>query len=275
MHVFKLKRPLAFFDLETTGLSIVQDRIVEIAIVKAMPDGSLQSKTMKINPGRPIPLESSLIHGIYDEDVKDAPVFKTVARQIAQFLEGCDLSGYNIIKFDVPMLVEEFLRIDMDFSVENRRMIDSQKIFFLMEPRTLSAAYRFYCNEDLEKAHSAEADTMASYHVLNAQIQRYEDQAIKDDKGNFYKPIRNDIDFLHEITNQKMVDLAGRMVFNSQGVEVFNFGKHKDKPVSEVLQKEPNYYDWMMNGDFPLDTKRKLTEIRMRNFGIGLQKKLF
>jgi DNA polymerase-3 subunit epsilon len=275
MHVFKLKRPLAFFDLETTGINVIHDRIVEIAIVKAMPDGSLLTKAMKINPGREIPLESSLIHGIYDDDVKSAPNFKQVAKQVSQFLEGCDLSGYNIIKFDVPMLVEEFLRADVDFSVENRKLIDSQKIFHLMEPRTLSAAYRFYCNKELENAHSAEADTLASYHVLNAQIERYENQAIKDEKGNFYVPVKNDIDVLHEITNQKMVDLAGRMIFNKQGVEVFNFGKHKDKSVTEVLQKEPAYYDWMMNGDFPLDTKRKLTEIRMRNFGIGFQKKLF
>ncbi|MBC8112499.1 MAG: 3'-5' exonuclease [Verrucomicrobia bacterium] len=273
MHVFKLRKPLAFFDLETTGVNIIHDRIVEIAIVKAMPDGSLVTKTHKVNPGVPIPLESSLIHGIYEEDIRDAPTFRQLAKQVVQFLEGCDLAGYNIIKFDVPILVEEFLRADTDFSIDNRRMIDAQRIYHLMEPRTLSAAVRFYCTQELENAHSAEADTLASYHVLNAQIERYEGVAIKDEKGNFYTPVKNDMDALHEITNAKVVDLAGRFAYNAKGVEVFNFGKHKDKPILEVLKNEPSYYEWMMNGEFPLDTKRKLTEIRLR--GSGLQTRLF
>jgi len=268
MHILKLKKPLAFFDLETTGISISKDRIVEISIVKAMPNGETIIKTQKLNPGRLIPLESSLIHGIYDEDVKDAPNFRQVAKSLSQFLEGCDLAGYNVIKFDIPMLVEEFLRVEFDFSLTNRRLVDAQKIFHLMEPRNLSAAYKFYCKKDLENAHSAEADALATYHVLNAQIVCYEGVEIKDDKGNLYAPVKNDIDALHEITASKIIDLAGRFAYNNVGVEVFNFGKHKDKPILDVLQKEPSYYDWMMQGDFPLDTKRKLTEIKLRGFGI-------
>lgn len=270
MHHLKLKKPLAFFDLETTGINISQDRIVEICIAKAMPDGQLLVKTKKLNPTIPIPLESSLIHGIYDEDVKDEPTFKQVARSLAQFLEGCDLAGFNIIKFDVPVLVEEFLRADVDFDIKNRRMVDAQKIFHLMEPRSLTAAYKFYCGKDINElgkgAHSAETDTLATYHVLNAQIQRYAGVSIKDIHGNESTPIVNDVDELHKLTNSRMVDLAGRMGFNDKGIEVFTFGKHKDKPVEEVLEKEPSYYDWIMKGDFPLDTKRRLTEIKLRQF---------
>ena len=267
MHILKLKKPLAIFDLETTGINISQDKIVEISIVKAMPNGETIIKTQKINPGRPIPLESSLIHGIYDEDVKDAPTFKQLAKSMAQFLEGCDLGGYNVIRFDIPMLVEEFLRVEVDFSLHNRKMVDSQKIFHLMEPRNLAAAYKFYCKKELENAHSAEADALATYHVLNAQVKCYEGVEIKDDKGKPYSPIKNDIDALHELTASRIIDLAGRFCYNNAGVEVFNFGKHKDKSIMEILQKEPSYYEWMMQGDFPLDTKRKLTEFKLRGFG--------
>ncbi|MFY0605321.1 MAG: 3'-5' exonuclease [Cyclobacteriaceae bacterium] len=263
--MLKLKNPLVVFDLETTGTNISTDRIVEMALIKIMPDGTMEEKDRRINPTIPIPVETSLIHGIYDEDVKDSPTFKQVAKSLAQWLEGCDLAGFNILKFDVPMLVEEFLRADVDFEVEQRKLVDAQKIFHLMEKRNLSAAYKFYCNETLVNAHSALADTKATYEVLKAQVEKYENETVTDLRGNELGTIKNDMSVLHELTNQRMVDLAGRIVFNDDGVEVFNFGKHRGKPVTEVLQKEHSFYDWMMKGDFPLDTKRKLTKIRLRN----------
>ena len=259
-----LKNPIVFFDLETTGVNVTQDRIVELSMVKTMPDGRVLDKTMRLNPERPIPVESSLIHGIYDEDVKDAPIFKNVARELLQFLDGCDLAGYNVIRFDVPVLVESFARVDIEFDISSRKLVDAQKIFHLMEKRTLAAAYEFYCNKTLEGAHGAEADTRATIEVLQAQVDRYLDKTVLDMKGNELGKIRDDVAALHKVSVANMVDLAGRMSFNDDGVEVFNFGKHKNKPVSEVLQKEPNFYDWMMKGDFPQDTKRRLTEIRLR-----------
>lgn len=269
MHSLKLKTPLVCFDLETTGINIAKDRIVELSFLKAMPNGEIIQKTRRINPEMPIPIESSLIHGIYDEDVKDEMTFKQVAKSLSQFIEGCDLAGFNILRFDVPMLVEEFLRAGIDFEVGNRKIVDAQRIYHLMEPRNLSAAYAFYCKKDLEDAHTAEADTMATFEVLNAQIQHYETKTFKDDKGNEYFPVQNDMSVLHELTAAKMVDFAQRMIFNAQGIEVFNFGKHKNIPVTEALKKEPTYYEWMMNGDFPLDTKRKLTQIKLRNAKIN------
>lgn len=261
-----LKNPLAFFDLETTGTNTVKDRIVEISIVKITVKGEQVIKTRKINPTIPIPLETSLIHGIYDDDVKDAPTFKQIAKSLADFVEGCDLAGFNILKFDVPLLVEEFLRADINFDVSKRKLIDAQKIFFMMEKRNLSSAYKFYCNKTLEGAHSAEADTLATYEVLKGQLDRYEGMEATDLMGNKIGVIENDMAALHELTNSNMVDLAGRMVFNKDGQEVFNFGKNKGKLVSEILKKEQGFYDWMMKGDFPLDTKRKLTEIKLRAF---------
>ena len=261
-----LKNPLTFFDLETTGTNVVQDRIVEISVVKVMPDGEIITKTNKINPTVPIPIETSVIHGIYDEDVKDAPTFKNIAKSLAQFLEGSDLAGFNILKFDVPLLVEEFLRVDVDFDVSKRKLIDAQKIFHMMEKRTLSAAYKFYCGKTLDNAHSAEADTLATLEVLKAQVEMYNGQEVVDNLGNKLGVMENDMATLHKLSASNLVDLAGRMVFNVEGQEVFNFGKHKDVPVSEVFKKEPSYYDWMMRGDFPQDTKRKLTEIKLRNF---------
>ena len=259
-----LKNPLAFFDLETTGVNVTQDRIVEYSVIKTMPDGEVLQQTQRVNPERPIPTESSLIHGIYDADVKDAPPFGEVARDLLRFLEGCDLAGYNIIRFDVPVLVESFARAGIEFDISHRKLIDAQKIFHLMEKRTLAAAYEFYCDKTLEGAHGAQADTQASLEVLQAQVDRYLNQKVVDVKGNELGTIRGDVAALHKVSVANMVDLAGRMSFNDDGVEVFNFGKHKNKPVSEVLEKEPNFYDWMMKGDFPQDTKRKLTEIRLR-----------
>jgi DNA polymerase III subunit epsilon len=265
-HQLKLRKPLAVFDLETTGVNMIKDRIVEISIVKANIDGTVTVKTRRVNPGMPIPLESSLIHGIYDEDVANEPTFKQIAKSMCQFLEGCDLAGFNSNRFDIPMLVEEFLRNDVDFDIKNRRMIDVQRIYHLMEPRNLSAAYKFYCKKELIHAHSAEADTIATLEVLNAQVKHYEGVKIKNADGEEIEPVKNDMDALNEITASKMVDFAQRLAYNSEGVEIINFGKHAGKPVLQVLKEEPSYYDWVMKGDFPMDTKRKLTEIRLRGF---------
>ncbi len=264
-----LKNPLAFFDLETTGITISKDRIVELSILKIMPNGTQDLHTMRINPGIPIPAEVSLIHGIYDEDVKDAPLFKDIAKNLAKILEGCDLSGFNIIRFDVPLLTEEFLRCGVDFNVSKRKLIDVQKIFHLMEKRNLSAAYKFYCNKKLIGAHGAEADTLATFEILEKQIEKYEGEIAEDNLGNKVGVIENDMEVLHKLALQNMVDLAGRIVYNTNGVEVFNFGKHKGKSVVEILNKDSSYYDWMQRGDFTLDTKNKLTEIKLRAFGLG------
>jgi len=265
MIKLNLKRPLAFFDLEATGTNVGSDRIVEISVIKLFPDGTEEVKTWRIHPGVPIPLESSLIHGIYDEDVKNEPRFKQLAPVIAGFIGESDLAGFNSNKFDIPMLMEEFLRADVSFDLSNRHFVDVQNIFHQMEQRTLKAAYQFYCNKDILNAHSAEADTRATMEVLIAQIARYEKQEWEDKKGKRTIPVVNDIEALHQFTNlNSPVDFAARMVYNDQGEEVFNFGKHKGKPVEEVFRIEPSYYSWMMQGDFPLYTKRRLEEIYNR-----------
>jgi DNA polymerase-3 subunit epsilon len=260
-----LNRPLAFFDLETTGVNVGADRIVEIAILKAMPDGSELIKTMRINPEMPIPLASSLIHGIYDKDIANEPAFKDVAAELAAFIGDADLAGYNSNRFDIPVLLEEFLRAGVDFDMSDRKFVDVQNIFHQMEQRTLRAAYKFYCDKDIINAHSAEADITATYHVLLAQIERYSDTEFEDKQGKISKPVKNDVDALHTFTNMnKPVDFAGRMVFNEQDQEIFNFGKHKGKTVEQVFDTEPSYYAWMKQGDFPLYTKKKLEEIWTR-----------
>jgi DNA polymerase-3 subunit epsilon len=260
-----LKRPLAFFDLEATGTNVGSDRIVEISVIKLHPDGTEDVRTFRINPGIPIPLESSLIHGIYDEHIKDEPPFGDLARALAEFIDLIDLAGYYSNKFDIAMLMEEFLRAGVPFDLDNRHFVDVQNIFHQMEQRTLSAAYRFYCDKQIENAHSAEADTRATMEVLHAQIARYENIEWADKKGNRSVPVVNDIEALHKFTNlSRPVDFAGRMVYNEQGEETFNFGKHKGKAVEEVFNIEPSYYSWMMQGDFPLYTKRKLEEIYTR-----------
>ena len=249
-----LKNPLVFFDLETTGIDIVKDRIIEISYVKVFPNGKEESKTMRINPGMPIPPASTAIHGITDDDVKDCPLFKNVAKQLAAQIEGCDLAGYNSNRFDIPLLAEEFLRAGVDIDLTRRKFIDVQTIFHKMEQRTLAAAYKFYCQKSLENAHTAAADTMATYEVLKAQLDRYPE-------------LKNDVTFLSEFSSfTNNVDFAGRMVYNEKNQEVFNFGKYKGRLVEEVLKQEPAYYSWMMNGDFPLNTKQKLTEIKLRGF---------
>ena len=260
-----LKRPLAFFDLETTGVNVGADRIVEIAILKAMPDGTEQIKTMRINPEMPIPLHSSLIHGIYDDHIASEPTFKAVAQELADFIGDADLAGYNSNRFDIPVLLEEFLRAGVDFEMSDRKFVDVQNIFHQMEQRTLRAAYRFYCDKDIVNAHSAEADILATYHVLLAQIERYKDAEFEDKQGKISKPVQNDVAALHAFTNMnKPVDFAGRMVFNENDEEIFNFGKHKGKTVEQVFDIEPSYYAWMKQGDFPLYTKKKLEEIWTR-----------
>ena len=262
-----LTKPLVFFDLETTGINITNDRILEISLVKILP-GSNDKEiiTERINPGIPIPIESSMIHGIYDKDVADKPLFKERASTYAQFLKGCDLAGFNILKFDVPVLLEEFYRADVDFDLSGRRLVDAQKIFHMMEPRTLSAAYKFYCNQDLNNAHSAEADTLATYEVLKAQVIKYENVEHTDKDGKKTVPIKNDVQSLHNLSASNLVDLAGRMVYNDKGDVVFNFGKYKGTLVSDVLKRDPSYYDWMMKGDFSVDTKKRLTQIKLSNF---------
>ena len=258
-----LKIPICFFDLETTGTNIAQDRILEIAVIKLMPNGEVIRKINRINPTIPIPIESTMIHGIGEEDIKDKPTFKEVAKEYAKFFEGADIAGFNVLKFDVPVLVEEFLRADIEFDYSRKKIVDAQKIFHLMEKRTLSAAYKFYCNTELKNSHSAEADTEATMEVLIAQVALYENQDVTDALGKKLGVIQNDMEALSKLTSTDMVDLAGRVVRNQKNEPVFNFGKHKGKPVLTVFKEEPSYYDWMMNGDFSLDTKRKLTEIKL------------
>ena len=261
-----LKRPLAIFDLETTGVNVALDRIVEISILKAMPDGTEEVKTLRLNPEMPIPIESSMVHGIYDEHIADAPTFREVANEIAEFIGDADLAGFNSNRFDIPVLMEEFLRVEHPFDIDNRFFVDVQNIFHQMEQRTLKAAFRFYCDGDLENAHSAEADVAATYEVLKAQILRYEGQEWQNKAGEKSIPVKNDIEALHEFSNiNKAVDFAGRIVYNKEGVEVFSFGKHKDKPVEEVFKSEPSYYSWMMQGDFPKYTKKCLEKIWLRS----------
>lgn len=250
----KLKNPIVFFDLETTGTNIVTDRIVEISYHKVSPNGREETKTIRINPGVPIPPACTEIHGISDEDVKDCPSFREVAKEIARDIEGCDLAGYNSNRFDIPLLAEELLRADVDIDLMKRKFVDVQVVFHKMEQRTLVAAYKFYCDKDLTNAHSAEADTLATYEVLQAQLDRYPE-------------LENDIDFLSKFTAQTdNVDFAGRIVYNEKGEEVFNFGKYKGQRVTEVLVKDMGYYGWMMNSDFSLHTKKVLTNIKLRNF---------
>lgn len=247
-----LRNPLIFFDLETTGVNITKDRIVEISYIKVFPNGQEQEKTIRVNPGMPIPPEATAIHHITDEDVKDKPLFKDIAKDLSHVFEGCDIAGFNSNRFDIPLLMEEFLRAGVNFDISKRKFIDIQTIFHKMEQRTLVAAYKFYCNKDLNDAHSASADTRATYEVLKAQLDRY-------------PTLENDIDYLSKFSSQnRNVDLAGRIVLNDQNVEVFNFGKYKGQPVADVLRRDIGYFGWMMQGDFPQNTKNVLTNIKLR-----------
>jgi DNA polymerase-3 subunit epsilon len=250
--MLQLKKPLAFLDIEATGTNVSTDRIVEIAIVKVLPDGNRSVKRKIINPQIAIPQVCIDMHGITNEMVKDAPVFKAVAAEIRQFLDGCDISCYNAYRLDIPMLMEEFLRAGIDFEMKGRKLIDVQKIFHQMEQRTLSAAYKFYCNKILEGAHGAEVDAAATAEILNAQIERY-------------PQLGNNIESILKVVGEdSIIDFARRFIYDDKGVEVFNFGKHKGRPVADVLKAEPQYYDWMMKGEFPMNTKQKLTEMYTR-----------
>jgi len=250
--MLQLTKPLAFIDLETTGINLATDRIIEIAIVKVLSDGKRSIKRKLIKPQIPIPKQSSDIHGITNEMVKDAPTFKEVAQELKQMLDGCDIAGYNSNRFDIPLMVEEFLRADVDFDMKGRKLVDVQNIFHKMEQRTLSAAYKFYCNKTLEGAHSAEVDASATHEILIAQLERYPDLGTSVDS------------VLKLIGEEPIVDFARRFIMEN-GIEIFNFGKYKGRAVADVLRTEPQYYDWMMKGDFPQYTKQKLTEIRTRS----------
>lgn len=248
----QLKKPIIFFDLETTGVNILRDRIVEISYIKVMPSGEEIERTMRINPGMPIPPESTAVHHITDDDVRDCPRFKDIARELAQVFMGCDIAGYNSNRFDVPLLMQEFSNAGVDIDLARHNFVDVQNIFHKMEQRTLVAAYRFYCDKELDNAHSANADTRATYEVLKAQLDRY-------------PSLKNDISFLAEFSRMnKNADLMGRIVFNEAGKEVFNFGKYKGQEVEKIFAREPGYYSWMMQGEFAEDTKRVITRIRMR-----------
>ena len=248
-----LRNPLIFFDLETTGVNAAKDKIVEISYIKVYPNGKEESNTIRINPGRHIPEEATAVHHITDDDVKNCPSFKDVAKELRRVFEGCDIAGFNSNRFDLPLLVEEFLAAGVNIDMTKRKFIDVQTIFHKMEQRTLVAAYKFYCGKNLEDAHSADADTRATYEVLKAQLDRY-------------PSLQNDVDFLSEFSTQnKNVDFAGRIIYNDKNVEVFNFGKHKGCPVEEVFRTiDRGYYDWMMQGDFPQNTKNVITNIKLR-----------
>ncbi len=263
----QLNRPIAFIDLETTGLSISADRIVEICILKVNVNGEKQIKTQRINPTIPIPAEVTAIHGISNEDVKDMPTFKQLAGELAHFLQNCDVAGYNSNRFDVPLLIEEFLRAEVDFDFKNRRFIDVQNIFHKMEPRNLAAAFKFYCGKELINAHSAEADTVATYEILLAQLEKYNDVEYKDKDGNSSIPIKNNVEALCKFSfDSKNIDFVGFITLNDKQVETFSFGKHKGKSVEDVFKQEPSYYDWMMKSEFPLLTKNVITAIKLRGF---------
>ena len=250
----KLNRPICFFDLETTGTQVAKDRIVEIAVLKIYPNGNQESRRWLVNPEQEIPAEVIEVHGITNEMVAGEPTFKELAPQVQQMLKGSDLGGYNSNRFDIPLLAEEMLRAGQDFEMKNTVSVDVQAIFHKMEKRTLGAAYKFYCQKELEDAHSAEADTLATYEVLKAQLDRYPD-------------LENDIKKLAEFSTQrKSLDFAGFILENEEGEAVFSFGKYKGVKVSEVLDKEPGYFGWMLNADFPLYTKKVLTQIKLQNF---------
>lgn len=260
-----LKNPLIFLDIESTGINIASDRIVELGLLKIHPDGNEEEKILRINPDMPIPEKATRVHGITDEDVKEAPKFREVARNLLKFMEGCDLAGFNSNRFDIPLLAEEFLRADVDIDFKKRKFIDVQAIFHKMEKRTLTAAYKFYCNRDLTEAHSAIADARATHEVLKAQLDVYKDAEYEDTDGKISVPVVNNVEQLHLFSSyDRYVDYMGRIALDEKGIEIFNFGKNKGLPVEKVLREQPGYYSWMMNGDFPLYTKKVLTMIKLR-----------
>lgn len=259
-----LKKPLAFFDIEATGLNPAKDRIIELSILKINPNETKESKTWLINPEYKISAEASQVHGYINSDLEDKPTFKSLSSEIKKFLTGCDLAGYNSLKFDIPMLMEEFLRAGVEYDIKKCNLIDVQNIFMKMEQRTLKAACRFFLNKDLENAHTAEADTFATFEILEAQLDRYQGHEFTDREGNKSVPVINDIKALHEFSSHhKNADLMGQIIFNKENVETFNFGKHRGSTVKDVFTKEPAYYSWIMKSDFPQYTKNLLTKIKL------------
>jgi len=259
-----INKPTVVFDIETTGLDIINDRIIDISLIKINPNGLKSEKNYRVNPQIEISKESSDIHGIYYDDVKDLKPFKNYAKEIFNFIKGCDLAGFNILKFDLPLLVEEFLRCDIELSLDNIKIIDALRIYHLMEKRNLSAAYKFYCNKTLENAHNSYADTSATLEIIDKQVQIYNGQDVIDNKGNILGKITDNIDSIGSIISNNIVDISGRIIKNSENKEIFNFGKYKNQIVSDVFKSNPEYYHWIMKSNFPQHSKKKFTEIKLR-----------
>jgi len=260
-----ISKPIVVFDIETTGLDIINDRIVDISLIKVNSNNSTIEKKYRVNPVIPISKESSLIHGIYDKDVSSCKQFKDYAKEIYQFINGCDLGGFNILKFDLPILIEEFMRCNINLSISNTKIIDALRIYHLMEKRNLSAAYKFYCNKNLDNAHDSYADTIATLEIIKKQIEKYENQEVIDNKGNILGTISQNVDSIWSIIKTNLVDISGRIIKNSENKEVFNFGKYKNQIVSEIFKSNPEYYHWIMKSNFSLHTKKKFTEIKLRD----------
>ena len=259
-----VNKPLVVFDIETTGLDIIQDRIIDITLIKINTDNSQIVKNYRVNPTVKISEESSKIHGIYEEDISECKTFKSYAKEIFNFIKGCDLGGFNILKFDLPILIEEFLRYDIELPLKNVKIIDALRIYHLMEKRNLTAAYKHYCNKNLENAHDSHADTTATLEIIKKQVELYENMDVIDNKGNTLGKISKNVDSIGSIISNNIVDLSGRIIRNSKSIEIFNFGKYKNQSVSKVFKSNPEYYHWIMKSNFPINTKRKFTEIKLK-----------
>jgi DNA polymerase-3 subunit epsilon len=259
-----VNKPLVVFDIETTGLDIIQDRIIDITLIKINPDNSQIEKNYRVNPTIKISTESSKIHGIYEKDILECKTFKNYAKEIYNFIKGCDLAGFNILKFDLPILIEEFLRCDIELSLKNIKIIDALRIYHLMEKRNLSAAYKYYCNKNLDNAHDSHADTTATLEIIKKQVELYENKEVIDNKGNSLGKISKNVESIGSIIKNNIVDLSGRIIRNSENIEIFNFGKYKNQSVSNIFKSNPEYYHWIMKSNFPIHTKNKFTEIKLR-----------